>query len=355
MEHTVRSRIRRLPRLDRGTRGITPTPGPRSWAALPACGLFAAVLLLGFASPGPADAGEGGGSHYLPGSGGDFAMALVGPGGFYLRNDVTYFEGNIKSVTLGDRIYSSASQDVWVNTVKGVYLADGGIFGARFGAVVSVPIALDAQISGEAVAPVQGAKTGNRSGISDITLTSFLNWAAGNGHLSLGLSVYAPVGAYDEDRIINLGRNYWSFDPIATYTWLHPERGHEVSVTTGIMFNTENNATDYTSGTEWHADFMLAQHFSKRFALGLEGAALQGLINDSGPLLDKANVTLPALGLKPLDGFRAQYFALGPAAVVSPTILGKDLNIIAKYLFDVTHENRPDTNYLVVSLALKLF
>jgi len=324
-------------------------------AAVLVRGLVAASILLNFASPRPAVAGEGGGSHYMPGSSGDFAMALVGPGGFYLRNDLTYFEGNINAVTLGDRIYSSASQDVWVNTVKGVYLADGGIFGARFGAVVSVPIALDAQISGEAVAPVQGAKTGNRSGISDITLTSFLNWAAGNGHLSLGLSVYAPVGAYDEDRIINLGRNYWSFDPIATYTWLHPERGHEVSVTTGIMFNTENNATDYTSGTEWHADFMLAQHFSKRFALGLEGAALQGLINDSGPLLDKANVTLPALGLKPLDGFRAQYFALGPAAVVSPTILGKDLNIIAKYLFDVTHENRPDTNYLVVSLALKLF
>ena len=116
-------------------------------------GLVAASILLNFASPRPAVAGEGGGSHYMPGSSGDFAMALVGPGGFYLRNDLTYFEGNINAVTLGDRIYSSASQDVWINTVKGIYLADGEILGARLGAAVSVPIVLDAQISGESVSP----------------------------------------------------------------------------------------------------------------------------------------------------------------------------------------------------------
>ena len=329
------------------------TPTPCSCRLVPACGLLAASLLLGFANPRPAFAGEGGGSHYMPGTQGDFAMALIGPAGFYLRNDVVYFQGNIHSVTLGDRIYSSASQDVWVETVKAIYLAGGGILGGRFGAVVSVPIVLDAQVSGELVAPFQGEASGSRSGISDLTLTSFLNWSLGNSHLSAGLSVYVPVGAYDEDRIINLGRNYWSSDPIATYTWLHPERGHEISVTTGIMFNTTNDATNYSSGTEWHLDFMLSQHFSKRLALGLEGSVLRGVTDDEGPLLDRANVVLPTLGLQPLGGFHAQYFGLGPAVVVSPTVLGKDLNLIAKYLFDVTHENRFDSDYLMVSAALK--
>jgi len=287
----------------------------------------------------------------MPGSGGDFAMALIGPPGFYLRNDVIYFQGRIQSVTLGDRIYSSASQDIWVNTVKLIYLAGDGILGGRLGTVVTVPIVLDAQVSGELAAPVAGKNSGNRSGFSDITLTSFLNWSLGTSHLSGGLSVYIPVGSYDENRVINLGRNYWSFDPIASYTWLDPERGQEVSATTGFMFNTRNDATDYSSGTEWHLDFMLAQHLSKRFALGVEGAVLKGVSDDSGPLLDQANIVLPALGLQPLGGFRATYVGVGPAAVVSPTIMGKDLNFVVKYLFDVDHTHRFDSDYLMGSLA----
>jgi hypothetical protein len=332
----------------------TATPSRPLRAATAHLRLLAASLLIGLGTATPATAGEGGSSHYMPGTVGDFAMALIGPHGFYLRNDVVFFQGNINSVTLGGRIYSSADQDVWVNTVKAIYLAEGGILGGRFGAVVSVPIVLNASVSGELVSPFKDQASGSRSGFSDIAVTSFLNWSSGDHHYSAGLSVYVPVGSYEEGRIINLGRNYWSFDPIVTYTWLDPKRGHEVSVTTGIMFNTTNDATGYSSGTEWHLDFMLSQHFSADFAVGLEGSVLRGLTDDSGSLLNKANTVLPVLGLKPLDGFRARYFGLGPAVVYSPTIAGKDVNIIAKYLFDVTHENRFNSDYLVVSFALML-
>lgn len=34
-----------------------------------------------------AQAAEGGGSHWAPGTYGDFAMAIIGPPGFYLRSD----------------------------------------------------------------------------------------------------------------------------------------------------------------------------------------------------------------------------------------------------------------------------
>jgi len=330
-----------------------PIRSSRSRLPLLTCSVLAVSLVLGLAAAPPALAGEGGGSHYMPGTMGDFAMALIGPKGFYLRNDLVYFEGAIGSVTLGDRIYSSASQDVWVNTVKGIYLAESGILGGRFGAVVSLPIVIDASAAGELVSPFQRDMSGSKSGISDMTLTSFLNWASGNSHMSAGLSIFVPVGAYDEDNIINLGRNYWSFDPIFTYTWLHPQRGHEVSVTTGFMFNTSNEATDYSSGTEWHLDFMLAQHFSKTFALGLEGSVLRGVSDDDGRLLDRANVVLPALGLEPLGGFRAQYFGVGPAVVVTQRIGSTDVSFIGKYLIDVEHKNRFDSDYLIVSAAFK--
>jgi hypothetical protein len=312
----------------------------------------AAVALYAMATA-PAIAGEGASSHYMPGTGGDFAMALIGPAGFYVRNDLVYFQGDMGPVTLGNRVYTSASQDVWANTVKGIYLSDGGLFGGRFGAVVSLPIVIDATIAGEAVFPVAIERSGSRSGLSDIALTGFLNWASGNSHFSAGMTIYAPTGAYDEDRIINLGRNYWSFDPLVTYTWLHPKRGHEFSVTTGVMFNTENDATNYESGTEWHADFTLAQHFSPRFAVGVVGSLLEGLSDDDGPLLDRANTVLPVLGLKPLGGFRASYFGAGPAVLYTAKLGDTDVNLIGKYLFDVSHEHRFNSDYLMVSAAFK--
>jgi len=329
-------------------------PRPTRRPRIGARGAFLlAVLLLGLASPPPALAGEGGGSHYMPGLVGDFAMALIGPPGFYLRDDLMYFRGTIKSVTLGDRIYSSASQDVWVNVVKAIYLSKGGILDGRAGFVVALPIVIDASASGDVVAPFIKTLSGSRSGIGDPSMTGFLNWTIGNHHVSSGVTVYMPLGAYDADRIINLGRNYWSFDAQGIYTWLDPKRGHEISFITGFLFNTTNGATDYSSGTEWHTDFMFAQHFSKEFALGLEGYYLKGISSDSGPLLDTANKVLPALGLQPLGGFRAKGFGLGPAILYAPKIGNTDVNFIAKYLFDIDHENRFNSNYATVSAAFK--
>jgi hypothetical protein len=331
---------------------------PKSRSTFSGTGLLqkflAAWFLFSSMLGSPASAGEGGGSHYMPGTAGDFAMALIGPPGFYIRNDVMYFMGDINSVTLGNRIVSPASQDVWVNTLKAIWLAKGGPFEGRFGFVVSVPYVINAKVSGDLLSPINTHQSGSRSGFGDIAITSFLNWLSAENHVSLGVTVYLPTGYYEEGSIINLGRNYWSIDPSVTITWLVPKRGHEISFITGIMFNTTNDATNYASGHEWHMDFMLAQHFSADFAVGVVGSFLQGLGDDSGPLLKKANALLPLFGKQPLGGFRAKYFGLGPAVYYSPTIAGKDVNLIAKYLFDITHENRFDSDYFMFSIAMAL-
>jgi hypothetical protein len=290
-------------------------------------------------------AGEGGSSHYNPGTAGDFAMALIGPPGFYLRNDLFYFDGNIDEVSLGKVVAEDVSQQAWVNILKGIYLAPRGILGSRFGAVVSLPIVFDAKLSGELVSPPV-EREGNRGGLGDMSFTGFLNWNRGQFHTNLGLNVYAPTGYYDEDSIINLGRNYWSFDPLLTFTSLHPKRGHEVSIITGVMFNTENHATDYQTGSEFHVDFMLAQHFSPQFAVGLTGYYYDQLTDDDGPLVDQLNALGRASG-----GFRGDGVGLGPAVLFTPKLFGRDVNLIAKWIHDVDTSNRFDGDRFYFSVA----
>ena len=77
--------------------------------------------------------------------------------------------------------------------------------------------------------------------MSDSSLTAFNNWSSGNHHVATGVNVFVPVGSYDENRIINLGRNHWSFDPVVTWTGLDPERGHEMSATTGVVVGSSAN------------------------------------------------------------------------------------------------------------------
>lgn len=111
----------------------------------------------------------------MPGLSSDFAIALVGPPGLYLRNDVAWFAGRVNAVTLGDRVFTSAKQSVWVDVAKLIWLAPSGILGGRFGAVASVPTVVDATAKGRLVEPVDTEISGNLGGFGDVNLSVFFN------------------------------------------------------------------------------------------------------------------------------------------------------------------------------------
>lgn len=312
--------------------------------------LFIIILLV--LSTTTALATEGAGSHYMAGSRGDFGMALLGPAGWYLRNDLSYSSGNINAVVIGNKVYADATQDVWVNNIKGIYLAEKGVLGGRFGTVLSVPVVLNASLSADLAIPSIKRK-GNKSGLADINITAFNNWNIGNFHYSSGMTLYAPTGFYNQARLINLGRNYWSFDFMLASTWLDPGRGHEVSFTLGYMINTKNNDTDYQSGDELHLDMHVAQHFSPYFAIGLDGYYYKQTTDDSGPLLDYANLILPVIGTNPLDGNRGEAYGIGPVLKYTVKIKDRDINLIAKWLHDLNTTHRFKADTVMFSMAFK--
>ncbi|WP_287373207.1 transporter [Prosthecochloris sp.] len=311
--------------------------------------LFAALSAV----PLTSWAGEGGGSHYTPGTRGDFAMAMIGPKGWYLRNELIYLDGKIGPTTLGNTVFLEAEQQVWLNTAKLSYLSDSRVLGGRFGAVLSIPLVIDADLSGEVAKLFPSERKANRSGLADMSVTGILNWREGNFNYNAGLSLYAPTGSYDADRILNLGRNYWTLNPFFAFTWMHPKRGYEVSLTTGYMVNSENEDTDYQSGSEFHVDFHLAQHFSSKFAIGVDGYYYKQLTDDEGLLLDQANALLVSLGKDSLGGFKGEAFGLGPAVKYTFTVGEKDITVIAKWLHDLDAMNRFETDIAMCAIAFK--
>jgi hypothetical protein len=290
-------------------------------------------------------ASEGGSSAYLQGTYGDFAPALAGPAGFYYRNDLIWYGADVGVRPLGGGINGGAQQTAWINIAKLAWQTDQQLFGGRFALAVALPLVLDVDV--EATLRVPGFspyRGGETRGIGDPQIIPSLNWAGETHHTTASLGIVVPAGKYSEDKLLNLSRNYWAFDPNLSHTYLDA-RGRELSFTAGVLFNRENPDSDYTTGNEFHLDLMLAQYLSASVGLGLTGYWYEQLTDDDGDV--------PAvLGVE--EGFPSNGIGFGPALMKSQRFCGQDVTFIVKWLHDLDNENRFDGDLMMASFALKL-
>ena len=185
------------------------------------------------------------------------------------------------------------------------------------------------------------------NGIGDMTLFPFiLGWTNLVPDLKLDtrFSIYAPTGEYEAGRLANVGKNYWTFEPGIMASWLSSKIGTEVSLYTGVDFNTENDATDYTSGTSLHLDLTIAQHlplWGGFIGVGANGFYYQQISGDSGS------------GAR-LGGFEGMTAGVGPVlSYVRP--LGQKTQLLAeaKWLpeLDVNKRLKGDFVWVKVGVA----
>ena len=305
------------------------------------CASLAAVLVFGDG----AFASEGGGSVYLQGTYGDFAAGVAGEAGIYLRNDLALYDADIGARPLGGVVAAGMDSEVWLNVVKLSWVSDIEILGGTYIAAVAIPYALDVDASARiARENLQVFREGTTNGFGDPFLTPLaISWNQGAHHVIASLGVSVPLGKYDRDEILNLGRNYWAVDPTVSYSYLDTDQVWDISLAAGVLFNTENDDTDYTTGKEFHLDWFAGRYLSQTFGLGLVGYWYEQLSDDDGfipPFLD--------------DGFRGRGAGIGPALMKSFTLKGTNLTLIGKWIHDLESENRLDGDLFMFSVALQL-
>lgn len=291
-----------------------------------------------------ANAEEGGASVYMPGAYNDFAAGVAGPPGVYLRNDVAIYDLSINARPLGGTVDAGIDQFLVLDLVKFAWIPEGTLLGGAPSVAVIVPVVPHVDVDARVRGPGFGVfRTGGISGFGDVIVLPSINWTKGNHHFTVGAGISMPVGRYSEDRAVNLGRNYWAFDPQVTYTYLDPTSGLDISGTAGVLFNGKNKATNYTSGTSIHFDALVAKHFASGLALGLNGYWYQQVEDDKGNIPP----ILP-------EGFRGSAAGIGPAAMMTLKAGRTELNLIGKWLHDVEATNRMKGDTVMISLALKL-
>ncbi len=302
------------------------------------------AMLVVFANGGSAEAAEGGASHYLPGMAGDLLFAVEPQPGFLVSNTVWFQSGDVSAAARQGLVNLDLDVDIVLNVLAATYTFDTPVLGVTYTIGTAIPFGyanLDTRI-GSPLA-VGTIKLGEESfNLSDIFFTPLqLNWNVGKFHFKLAESIIMPTGDYDLNNDVNLGRNYWSFDTVGAVTWFNEDSGTEVSMASGIMVNTENDKTNYETGSEFHVDFSINQFLSETFAIGLKGYYYKQVSDDSGS---------GAI----LGSFKSESVGIGPGFFWTPKFAGGKLMIQGKWLRDFDADNRFESDYSTLTVAWKL-
>jgi hypothetical protein len=298
--------------------------------------IFLAVLAILTFSGSCLFAAEGGGSAYFGGNE-DFMSGALPPPGQYVISYNFYRSSNKIADNAGYRVPGAQNVPVSVDTkvqvlgdaMRLIYVTKYKFLGASVGWHVIVPV-VNAHVSLDTAGLTRGTKTG----LGDIEFSPLvLGWHFKNFHMIGAVDIMVPTGAYDKDDFVNIGRNYWTFNPIFAWTFLS-DSGFEVSSKMLYLINTTNTATSYTSGQEFIADYAIGQHVGN-WLFGISGYFYKQITEDSAP---STTADLNGRTGAYFDGMKGQNLAIGPALQYNY----KNMFFNLKFQVDTLTKNRTE-------------
>jgi hypothetical protein len=253
-------------------------------------------------------ADEGGVSFWIPGFFGSLAATPAQAGwsmtSIYYHTSVSA-GGDVaraREITIGNipanltaTLNANVKANVDLGLLAGTYTFETPVLGAQasaslLGVYGSNSTSLAGSITGALSVPGIGAIPFSRFDTINSDLIAFgdllpmfqMKWNAGVNNYMTYVTGDIPVGAYQSNRLANLGLGHWAIDAGGGYTYFDQKTGREASAVLGFTYNFVNPATDYQSGVDMHLDWGVSQFLSKQIQVGLVGYVYQQLGCDSG-------------------------------------------------------------------------
>ncbi|MGE5668556.1 MAG: transporter [Betaproteobacteria bacterium] len=284
---------------------------------------------------------------WLPGLFGSFAATPGSPGWslgtFYYHASAD--AGASKSFSVGRSVVAGLRSRADIAFFSPTYtfaqpVLDGQAALGLLGGIGHVNVSTNATFSGP-----QRTVTFNDSdaqtGGTDLYGIGSLKWHRESHNFMAYTMLGMPVGAYQAERLANVGTNHWSIDAGGAYTYFDGTKGREFSAIGGFTYNFENPDTNYRNGVDGHVDWAASQFLSEQVHVGLAGYFYRQLSGDSGsgavlgPFESRTNGVGPQIG----------YFF--------PVATGKGyVNLKGFWEFDASHRASGWNTFLTLSLPL---
>jgi hypothetical protein len=292
---------------------------------------------------------EGGTGHYVPGSMASFVDGVPPRETFIARYNFLYYNGSVSAnvpLPIGGQSTLGASATSWASGLSLLWRPPLDL-GDRWSYALSVTVPyLWVDVSANVTAgPITGQRSSRINSIGDLVLMPLMLNFNVNSNLNANfrLGIYAPTGDYQVGRLANTGKNFWTFEPTLGLMYFGVNNGREASVFVGADFNTENEATHYQSGDQFHIDGTLAQHFPLAGGLagvGVNGFWYQQVSPDSG---SGAN----------FGDFESRTTGVGPVLSYVFKVAKTDMIAEAKWLDELDTVNRLQGNLVWFKLVAK--
>ncbi len=316
--------------------------------------ILAVVATLTFARAGFAE--EGGSGHYLPGAMASFIDGVPPKETFLTRINVVNYEGSVGGnvrVPIGGLTTLGADAKSWGYGLTFVWRPPFEL-GDKWSYAMSTTlpvVTMDVSANVLTTAPGGGQVTVKRSdsqsGLGDLVLIPvMLNYNVDpDFNVSFRVTAYAPTGDYEVGRLANTGKNFWTVEPTLALMYLGQQNGREASLFIGADFNEENSDTNYKSGTQFHLDGTLAQHFPAFGGLASVGVSAfyyKQLTADSG---DGAT----------LGDFEGKTVGIGPVVSYASKIATHDIVAELKWLHETDTEKRLEGDIVWFKFVYKFY
>lgn len=299
---------------------------------------FLAMLIL----TGKLNAAEGGYSNYIPGTYGDFGMAMAPTEKWALRNDVYSYSADIDKAIISGKLKSEIKLDLLMDFTTVLYMPDIELFGAKYTGGIFNTYIIDNEIQVKiSLDDVRQREQDSTSGLNDMTfIPLILYWEKGNFHWTVSQFTVAPTGDYDVNDAMTNSLNYWSFDNDFALEYFNPKTGCDLAFNLGYIYNTKNKKTNYHTGQEIHLDVVVNQFISESFAVGVQGFYLKQITGDHGSGAH-------------LGSFKAEAGGIGPALLWSKDFGQQNVTFIAKWLHEFHAKNRLEGDHVFLSFVLE--
>jgi hypothetical protein len=271
---------------------------------------------------------------------------LVPPApGFAVTIGEAYYSGSISgAVPLGNfNIQLGIDMAVSFTPIAVSYIWPTTSKQWNFASAVSFPLAyVDVEANGT-LGRLSGRKTDHDFGLFDLAFTPIVAsyHISQTDHVALSITVWAPTGSYDPNRLAVLSLNNWTVIPGVAYTKVFPEQNIELTGIWQLQFYTENPATNYQNGVLSDLELTVIKRFKCGAGVGVIGSWIEQLSDDSGPTADRFN------------GFSGRAFGVGPI-ITYTTKVGKSLlDLNARFIPEFGNEKRVEGNLFQFAATLK--
>ncbi|MEE4358276.1 MAG: transporter [Desulfococcaceae bacterium] len=261
----------------------------------------------------------------------------AGPG-FYYTQYLQYYSADQLNDKKGDEFpFPDPDLEAWVLLCQVIYQSDQELLlGGKWGLNFMLPYAsLDMEYGAEGPFP-----SDNGAGFGDLLIGPFLQWdpvMGKNGPLFMHrveLQMIFPTGKYDENREINPGSNFFSFNPYWAGTFFITPRW-TTSARIHYLWNGENDdpnrgfgdADDSQAGQAVHLNFTSAYEvIPKVLRVGVNAYYLKQLTDTEA-------------GGKDISGSKEQVLGIGPGLLWH---MHPDRHLFFNAYFETEAENRPE-------------